>query len=84
MSSKNTTANSNTLFHKENYVLMAVGAVVIVLGMLLMAGGKSADPNQFVDSEVYGTTRITVAPILILLGFVIEIYAIFKKPRATA
>ena len=60
---------------------MLVGLVVIALGMILMAGGKSTDPNVFNKDEVYSTTRITIAPILILAGLVIEIYAIFKKPK---
>jgi hypothetical protein len=67
------------LFDKMNYLLMIGGALVIALGMILMAGGKSADPNVFDPKEVYSTTRITIAPILIVLGLVIEIYAIFKK-----
>lgn len=61
---------------------MLAGLAVIALGMILMAGGKSTDPNVFNKDEVYSTTRITIAPILILAGLVIEIYAIFKKPKA--
>jgi hypothetical protein len=72
------------LFDKMNYLLMIGGAVVIALGMILMAGGKSADPNVFDPKEVYSTTRITIAPILIVLGLVIEIYAIFKKNTKSA
>lgn len=68
------------LFHKENIVWMVIGAVVIALGLLMMAGGKSTDPNVFAENEVYSFRRITLAPITILAGFVIEIYAIFKKP----
>jgi hypothetical protein len=60
---------------------MGIGAAVIALGMILMAGGKSTDVNKFDYNSVYSTTRITIAPILILLGFVIEIYAIFKRPK---
>jgi len=67
------------LFGKSNYLLMIVGAVVIALGMFLMAGGKSSDPNVFAYNEVYSKMRITVAPILILLGMGIEAFAIFKK-----
>ena len=67
------------LFEKVNYLLMIAGAVVIALGMVLMAGGKSSDPNVFDPKEVYSTTRLTIAPILIVLGLVIEVYAIFKK-----
>jgi hypothetical protein len=47
--------------------------------MLLMAGGKSADPNVFNADEVYSFRRITLAPILIIAGFCVEVFAIFKK-----
>jgi len=71
-----------TLFGKENLRWMIVGAVVIVLGLFLMAGGKSEDPNVFDVNEVYGTMRITVAPILIIVGLIIEIFAIMKKEKS--
>jgi Protein of unknown function (DUF3098) len=67
------------LFGKTNYLLMVAGAVVIALGMILMSGGKSADPNVFDPKEVYSTTRVTIAPVLIVLGLVLEVYAIFRK-----
>lgn len=73
----------NPLFGKENFIWMLAGAVVMALGFFLMAGGKSADPSKFMDGEVYSTTRITIAPILIIAGFIIEIFAIMKKPKAT-
>jgi hypothetical protein len=73
--------NKNTLFEKQNLVWMLIGVVVIVLGFLLMAGGKSEDPNVFNEAEVYSTTRITIAPLLIVAGLVIEIYAIMKKGK---
>ena len=72
------------LFYKENYLLMVLGAVVIGIGMFIMSGGKSADPAVFDYNEVYSKTRITVAPILIVLGLVIEVVAIFKKPKVAA
>ena len=71
----------NPLFGKENFMWMLAGLVVMALGFFLMAGGKSADPTQFNDNEVYSTTRITIAPILIIAGFIIEIFAIMKKPK---
>jgi hypothetical protein len=46
-----------------------------------MAGGKSDDPNVFNEKEVYSTTRITIAPILIILGLIVEIFAVFRKPK---
>lgn len=70
------------LFEKDNYMWMGIGAVVIAIGMFLMAGGKNENPNQFDYKLVYSATRITIAPILILAGFMVEIYAIFKRPKA--
>ncbi|MGI8951962.1 MAG: DUF3098 domain-containing protein [Chitinophagaceae bacterium] len=73
---------SEILFTKENYRWMLIGAAVIALGMILMSGGKNPDPNKFDPNLVYSTTRITIAPILIIAGLLVEIYAIFKKPKA--
>lgn len=72
---------STPLFYKENYLWMGIGAAVIALGMVLMSGGKNQDINQFDYNLVYSTRRITIAPILIIAGLLIEIYAIFKKPK---
>lgn len=69
------------LFGKENYRWMAIGLVLILLGLILMIGGKSQDPNTFDPKEVYSFRRITVAPILMLGGLVLEIVAIFKKSK---
>ena len=82
----NTTKNkiAEPLFGKQNYIWILIGAVMIAIGMFLMAGGKSPDPKVFNSKEVYSTTRITVAPIIILLGFCVEVYAIFKKPKTAA
>jgi len=77
---QNPAAKSQNLFSKENYKWMLIGLVVILLGVILMIGGKSNDPNQFNVNEVYSFRRITLAPIVILAGFAIEIYAIFRKP----
>jgi hypothetical protein len=74
--------NYKPLFGKENYRWMVIGLVLILLGLLLMIGGKSKDPNVFNPSEVYSFRRITLAPILILAGFVLEIVGIFKKSKA--
>ena len=78
---ENYTKPTPSIFSKDNYIWMAIGAGVITIGMSLMAGGASTDPAVFNKDEVYSTTRITIAPILILAGLVIEIYAIFKKPK---
>lgn len=66
-------------FGKSNYTWMLIGAACIVIGMLLMSGGKSPNPDVFDANEVYSFRRITLAPIVIIIGFIIEIYAIFKK-----
>lgn len=86
MSKKPTTTptshTSESLFGKTNYIWMLAGIAVIALGLLLMAGGRSADPTVFEQKEVYSTTRITIAPILIIAGLALEVVAIFKKPNA--
>lgn len=71
------------LFDKENFKWMLIGVAVLILGFVLMAGGGSDDPNVFNKDEVYSTRRITIAPIIILIGLVIEIYAIFRQPKTT-
>ncbi len=73
----------NPLFGKQNFTLMIIGAIVMAIGFFVMAGGKSADPNKFNDAEIYSFTRITLAPMLIIAGFIIEIFAIMKKPDNT-
>ena len=78
---QNVAAKAQNLFTRENYKWMLIGFVVIIIGILLMIGGKSSDPNQFHKEEVYSFMRITLAPIVLLAGFAIEIYAIFRKPR---
>ncbi|MFH1118368.1 MAG: DUF3098 domain-containing protein [Bacteroidota bacterium] len=67
-------------FGKENYRLMLIGLGVIALGFILMVGGGSKDPNVFNES-IFNFQRLTLAPLLILAGYVIEIFAIMKKPR---
>ncbi|MFN2458469.1 MAG: DUF3098 domain-containing protein [Chitinophagaceae bacterium] len=76
-----TVAGSGSFFNKSNFVWMLAGLVVMIIGFLLMAGGRSEDPNVFNKDEVYSTTRITIAPILILAGLAIEVFAIFRNPE---
>lgn len=73
------TEDSGFALGKQNYILMLIGFAVIVLGFFLMAGGKADSPDVF-NEEVFSFRRITLAPIIVLLGFVFEIYAIMKKP----
>ncbi len=65
---------------KENYRLLAIGFVIIVIGFLLMIGGGSDDPNVF-SHDIFSFRRITLAPLILLFGFLFEIYAIMKKPK---
>lgn len=69
------------MFERENYIWMLAGVVVLAIGLLLMAGGKSSDPTVFNDNEVYSFRRITLAPIVILIGLAIEIFALVRKSR---
>lgn len=75
------TEEENKLFTKENYKWMLIGLIIMAIGFFLMAGGKSADPNVFNDAEIYSFRRITLAPIFIVAGLLVEIYAIMKKPK---
>jgi predicted ABC-type sugar transport system permease subunit len=70
-----------SLFDKENKLWMLAGIIIMIIGFLLMAGGRSEDPNVFNANEIYSTTRITIAPILILAGLVVLIFSIFRQPK---
>jgi hypothetical protein len=72
------------LYDKNNYILMGIGVVFIIIGFALMAGGKNPDPNVFDAEEIYSFRRITLAPILIILGFIVELFAVLKKPANPA
>lgn len=70
--------NQRMPFSAKNYALMAVGVLVIVVGFILMSGGGDHTVTEF-DWSIYSTRRITLAPIVVLLGFVIEILAIMVR-----
>lgn len=72
---------NNKIFGKDNLQWMLIGLVVIAIGLVLMAGGKGQDPNVFAENEVYSMKRITVAPLLIVAGLLIEVYAIMRKSK---
>lgn len=69
------------VFNRMNYILMLIGLGVMFLGYILMMGGGSEDPNVF-SEDLFSFRRITLSPILILAGFVIEIFAIMHRPKA--
>ncbi|MCB0806567.1 MAG: DUF3098 domain-containing protein [Bacteroidales bacterium] len=73
------TESTGFAFGKQNYKLLFAGLFLILVGFVLMIGGGSDDPNVFSD-DIFNFRRLTLAPILILAGYVIEIFAIMKKP----
>ncbi len=70
------------VFKKKNYILLISGLVLILLGIFLMMGGESEDPNVF-SEDIFNFQRLTLAPILIVGGFILEIFAIMLKSDNT-
>jgi hypothetical protein len=83
MATKKDEATNKTGFAlgKENYKLIIIGFIIIIIGYLLMIGGKSEDPNIFNASEIFSFRRITLSPLVVLAGFIFELWAIMKKPK---
>ena len=81
MNKKKEGSTSGFALTKENYIYLIIGAVIIVIGFALMTGGKSENPQVF-NEEIFSFRRITLAPIIVLAGFIFEIWAIMKKPKA--
>lgn len=69
------------LFRKTNYILMIVGVVVLALGYILLVGGGAESPDQF-NPEIFNVRRLRVAPLLMVAGLIIEIFAIMYHPKA--
>ncbi len=67
------------LFHRQNYIWMGIGAGLIALGLVLMSGGHMPSPDVWEPERIYSFRRTVLAPIVILVGLGVEIYAIFKK-----
>ncbi len=65
---------------RRNYILMLAGLGLIIVGFLLMAGGGSDDPAVF-NERMFSFRRITLAPIVVIAGFVLEIYAIMSRRK---
>ena len=62
----------------KNYALIALGAVIIIIGFVLMSGGTAATAEQF-NEDIFSFRRITLAPIVVVAGFAFEVYAILKR-----
>lgn len=71
--------NNGFIFTKKNFSIMGVGVALIIIGFVLMSGGGSEDPNVFNADEIFSPIRITVAPITVLLGYLVIGYGIMKK-----
>ena len=77
---KNNEQKSEFLFDKINYKILLIGIAVIAIGFILMSGGGSDDPKVFNDA-IFNFRRIRLAPTVVLIGFGITIYSIFKSPK---
>lgn len=75
-----TPASTVLIFGKTNYLLMLVGLALIALGLVLMSGGAMPDPNTWDESLIYSRRRTVIGPLVIIIGLVVEIMAIFKSP----
>lgn len=71
---------SGFTLEKKNYILLAIGFGILLIGFFLMSGGKSEDPNVF-NEAIFSFRRITLAPILLIIGFIVEIFAIMWRPK---
>jgi hypothetical protein len=79
---KQSSSSAPFIFDKTNYTIMLAGIITILVGFALMSGGGTSDPNVFPKEELYSFRRITLAPIIVMLGFGIEIFAILKRPKS--
>ncbi len=75
---KESAVKADFAFGRINYILLITSVFVLIIGYMLMAGGKPTDPNVF-NEEVFSTRRITIAPLVVLAGYVIGVFAIVKK-----
>lgn len=71
-------------FGKQNYLMILAGVALVFIGFLLMTGGGSDDPKVFNEAELFSPRRITLAPITVILGYVVVIFGIMKKPAQPA
>ena len=81
---KNTKNNKQNVgsqfaFHKENYKFLFLGLILLIIGFVLMIGGGSDDPTKFSDA-IFDSQRLTIAPLLLIAGFTVEMWAILKRP----
>ena len=76
----NTPKQVSFLFHRENYIILFVGIAILIIGYLLMSGGQQ-QPNEYKTEEIYSFRRITLAPIVVIVGYLVVLYSLLKKPK---
>ena len=81
MTKKESDNNVEFALGNENYMYLAIGFAIIIIGFLLMVGGGSKDPQVFNADELFSFRRVILAPVVVLFGFIFEIWAIMKKPK---
>jgi predicted cobalt transporter CbtA len=80
----NTTGNDVLIFGRQNFLYMGIGLLLVLVGLVAMSGGSMPDPNKWEPERIYSPLRITVAPILMVAGFVVVVLGIFKKEKTAA
>lgn len=83
MSNTNTDEQLDFAFGKKNYILMIAGILMLLLGFVLLSGGGSQDPKVFSEA-IFNTQRMVIAPLFMLGGFVVEVFAIMYRPKVAA
>lgn len=78
------TGDREMLYTRQNFILFGIGLALVLLGLAAMTGGEQTDPNVWHSKEIYSPRRITLAPILMVAGFVVVAIGIFKRPKAAA
>ncbi len=74
--------NNDMPFTAINYRFLVIGLAIVTIGFILMSGGGNGDPNEFDAAELFSTRRITVAPIVVVVGYIFVAFAILKKTGA--
>ncbi len=77
---KTNQVKNKLIFGRVNYLWMLGGALLVVIGLALMTGGRMPSPEVWDDQLIYSFRRTVLAPIVVLAGFAVEIFAVFKKP----
>ncbi len=78
---ENTEQKTKITLGKENYKFIILGCIIVVLGFILMSGGGTDNPNEFNEEELFSFRRITLAPFFVILGYVIVLYGVMKRPK---